>query len=66
MDSKNIQTPKGQTIVMQYHPNENGAYYIITRDLLDKYYLYTVNNGKLSKSKSADSPLKFKEVYGDD
>ena len=61
-----IQTPKGQTIVMQYHPNENGAYYIITRDLLDKYYLYTVNNGKLSKSKSADSPLKFKEVYGDD
>ena len=66
MDSKNIQIPKGQTIVMQYHPNENGAYYIITRDLLDKYYLYTVNNGKLSKSKSADSPLKFKEVYGDD
>ena len=61
-----IQTPKGQTIVMQYHPNENGAYYIITRDLIDKYYLYTVNNGKLSKSKSADSPLKFKEVYGDD
>lgn len=66
MDSKNIQIPKGQTIVMQYHPNENGAYYIITRDLIDKYYLYTVNNGKLSKSKSADSPLKFKEVYGDD
>ena len=51
---------------MQYHPNENGAYYIITRDLLDKYYLYTVNNGKLSKPKSADTPLKFKEVYGDD
>ena len=66
MDSKNIQMPKGQTIVMQYHPTENGIYYIITRDLIDKYYLYTVNNGKLSKSKSADSPLKFKEVYGDD
>lgn len=66
MDSKNIQIPKGQTIVMQYLPNENGTYYIITRDLIDKYYLYTVNNGKLSKSKSADSPLKFKEVYGDD
>ena len=66
MDSKNIQMPKGQTIVMQYHPNENGAYYIITRDLLDKYYLYTVNNGPLSKSKSADTLLKFKEVYGDD
>ena len=61
-----MQIPKGQTIVMQYHPNENGAYYIITRDLIDKHYLYTVNNGKLSKSKSADSPLKFKEVYGDD
>lgn len=58
--------PKGQTIVMQYHPTENGIYYIITRDLIDKYYLYTVNNGKLSKSKSADTPLKFKEVYGDD
>ena len=66
MDSKNIQIPKGQTIVMQYHPNENGTYYIITRDVLDKYYLYTVNNGKLSKPKSADTPLKFKEVYGDD
>ncbi len=49
---------------MQYHPTENGTYYIITRDLIDKYYLYTVNNGKLSKPKSADSPLKFKEVYG--
>ena len=61
-----MQIPKGQTIVMQYHPNENGAYYIITRDLLDKYYLYTVNTGKLSKPKSADSPLKFKEVYGSD
>lgn len=51
---------------MQYLPNENGTYYIITRDLIDKYYLYTVSNGKLSKPKSADSPLKFKEVYGDD
>ena len=61
-----IQMPKGQTIVMQYRPTENDTYYIITRDLIDKYYLYTVNNGKLSKSKSADSPLKFKEVYGDD
>ena len=66
MDSKNIQIPKGQTIVMQYLPNENGTYYIITRDVLDKYYLYTVSNGKLSKPKSADSPLKFKEVYGAD
>ena len=66
MDSKNIQIPKGQTIVMQYRPTENGTYYIIARDLIDKYYLYTVNNGKLSKSKSADTPLKFKEVYGDD
>ena len=66
MDSKNIQIPKGQVIVMQYLPNENGTYYIITRDLIDKYYLYTVSNGKLSKPKSADSPLKFKEVYGDD
>ena len=66
MDSKNIQIPKGQTIVMQYHPTENSTYYVITRDLLDKYYLYTVNNGKLSKPKSADTPLKFKEVYGDD
>ena len=66
MDSKNIQIPKGQTIVMQYHPTENGTYYVITRDLLDKYYLYTVNNGKLSKPKTADTPLKFKEVYGDD
>ena len=66
MNSKNIQIPKGQTIVMQYHPTENGTYYIIARDLIDKYYLYTVNNGKLSKSKLADSPLKFKEVYGDD
>ena len=66
MNDKIIQIPKGQTIVMQYLPDENGTYYIITRDLMDKYYLYTVNNGKLSKPKSADSPLKFKEVYGDD
>ena len=66
MENDKIQMPKGQTIVMQYHPTENDTYYIITRDLIDKYYLYTVNNGKLSKSKSADSPLKFKEVYGDD
>ena len=66
MDSKNIQIPKGQTIVMQYFPTENGTYYVITRDLIDKYYLYTVNNGKLSKSQSADSPRKFKEVYRGD
>lgn len=66
MNNKIIQIPKGQTIVMQYFPNEIGTYYIITRDLLEKYYLYTVNNGKLSKPKSADTPLKFTEVYGDD
>ena len=66
MNDKIIQIPKGQAIVMQYLLSENGIYYIITRDLLEKYYLYTVNNGKLSKPKSADSPLKFKEVYGDD
>ena len=61
-----IRMPKGQTIVMQKKKKKNGTYYIITRDLIDKYYLYTVNNGKLSKPKSADTPLKFKEVYGDD
>ena len=59
-----ITIPKGQTQVLTYYPeNLKSKYYIITRDRADKYYLYSVENNKLTKLKTADDPTKFKECY---
>ena len=56
--------PKGQTLMLTYYPiKDKSKYYIITRDRADKYYLYSVENNKLTKLKTSDDPTKFKEVY---
>ena len=50
--------------MLAYYPeNLKSKYYIITRDKADKYYLYAVENNKLTKLKTSDDPTKFKEVY---
>lgn len=54
--------PKGQIRVLTYKSAEN-KYYIVTRDRLDKYTLYSWNDSKLTKLKTANEPTKFKEVY---
>lgn len=59
-----MEIPKFQTIALTYYPTDNKSkYYIITKDKYDKYYLYSVDKNKLTKLKTADSPLKFKECY---
>ena len=60
----NITIPKGQIQVLTYYPeNSKNKYYIVTRDKADRYYLYSVENNKLTKLKTSDDPTKFKEVY---
>ena len=50
--------------MLAYYPeNLKSKYDIITRDKADKYYLYSVENDKLTKLKTSDDPTKFKEVY---
>ena len=50
--------------MLTYYPTKDKSkYYIITRDKTDKYYLYSVENNKLTKLKTSDDPTKFKEVY---
>ena len=56
--------PKGQVQMLAYYPDEKRAkYYIVTRAKAEKYYLYLVDNNKLTKSKSAVDPTQFTEVY---
>lgn len=50
--------------MLTYYPTDNKSkYYIITKDKYDKYYLYSVDKGKLTKLRTADDPTKFKECY---
>ena len=59
-----MEIPKGQILELTYYPSDNKSkYYIITKDKYDKHYLYSVDNDKLTKLKTADSPMKFKECY---
>ena len=56
--------PKGQVQMLAYYPDDKRAkYYIVTRDKTEKYYLYLVDNNKLTKSKSAVDPTQCTEVY---
>lgn len=59
----NIKLPKGQRQVLLYKDKNN--HYIITQDRYDVYYLYSVENEKLIKLKTANDPTKFKECYPD-
>lgn len=59
-----LNIPKGQTLMLTYYPDDKRVkYYIVTRDKTEKYYLYLVDNNKLTKLKSAVDPTQFKEVY---
>lgn len=50
--------------MLTYYPTKDkNKYYIITQDKYDKYYLYSVDKGKLTKLRTADDPTKFKECY---
>lgn len=56
--------PKGQVQMLAYYPDDKRVkYYLVTRDKAEKYYLYLVDNNKLTKLKSAIDPTTFKEVY---
>ena len=60
----NLNIPNGQVQVLVYYPDDKRIkYYIVTRDKTDRYFLYLVNNNKLTKLKSARDPTTFKEVY---
>lgn len=51
-------------MLLRYYPDGNvNSYFVITRDIAEKYYLYSVNKDKLTKLKTSDNPFKFKEVY---
>lgn len=56
--------PKGQKILLQYI-NSDGDVYAVTRDISEVYFLYLVqtNKKKLTKVRTGNSPLKFKEIY---
>ena len=59
-----IEIPKGQKLTLTYYPNENrNKFYIVTKDKYDKYYLYSVDKDKMTKLKTANSPMNFKECY---
>lgn len=56
--------PKGQVQMLAYYPDDKRVkYYIVTRDKTDRYFLYLVDNNKLTKLKTAIDPTTFKEVY---
>ena len=56
--------PKSQTLTLAYYPTKDKSkYYIITQDKYDKYYLYSVDNNKLTKLRTSDEPTKFTECY---
>ena len=59
-----LNIPKGQNQMPTYYPDDKRVkYYIVTRDKTEKYYLYLVDNNKLTKLKSAVDPTQFTEVY---
>ena len=58
--------PKGQNLTLTYYPNDNkNKFYIVTKDKYEKYYLYSVDKDKdkMTKLKTANSPMNFKECY---
>ena len=62
----NLTIPKGQVQILAYYPDDKRVkYYIVTRDKAEKYYLYLVEDNKLTKLKSAVDPTQFKEVYSE-
>ena len=56
--------PKNQVLLLQYI-NSDGDVYAVTRDISEVYFLYLVdtNKKKLTKVRTGNSPLKFKEIY---
>ena len=55
---------KGQTLMLTYYPTKDKRkYYIITVVKTDPRKLLNVDKGKLTKLKTADSPMKFIECY---
>ena len=60
----NNKLPVGQQLVLTYTENDE-AHYLITKNAVGIYSLYSVKGVNLQKLKTANTPIKFKEVYPD-
>ena len=62
-----MKIPKNQKIALTYLKNGVEAYVVTVNQTSDTYTLFEVTgkNKELNKLKTANSPLKFKEVYPD-
>lgn len=62
-----MKIPKNQKITLTYLKNGVEAYIVTVNQTGDIYTLFEVTgkNKELNKLKTANSPLKFKEVYPD-
>ena len=60
----NGKLPAGQQLVLTYIENEE-VHYLVTKNAMGIYSLYSVEKVNLHKLKTANTPMKFKEVYPD-
>lgn len=56
--------PKDQNLCMTYTEQSTGKIYIVTRTLLNDFFLYEkVGDNDYKKLKKANNPFEFKQVY---
>lgn len=61
-----MKIPKNQKTVLTYLKNGIETYLVTVNQVGDTYTLFEIGKNKeLNKLKTANSPLKFKEVYPD-
>ena len=56
-----LKTPKGQTIKEVYGDINGINRFVITQDITGECYLYSIDNGILTKIKQAKNPIKINE-----
>lgn len=61
-----MKIPKNQKTVLTYLKNGIETYLVTVNQVGDTYTLFEIGKNKeLNKLKTANSPLKFKEIYPD-